>query len=301
MSDTKTNAQMIQEIKKHGDPGGSLAMALWLQNSGLVRKAVKAYAGRIEEDDARQECFCALLEAVDGYDAAAGVAFSTFFYNIMRWRLYSYCGKCSSVTVPDAARGALGRYKKIVRQYYQAAGREPTDDEAAALLGVSLDQVDGIRRAAAAEQPLYLDTPFDDGSGDGAADLYDIIPDTAADTEGAALDELHDEQRRAAVREALNMLPEDERKALYLHHAAGLTYQEAAERMGSTADEVRAALARGKRHIRTGKPRRVLDGVLPRSDVYGLGLRGGSASFAVTWTSSTERTALLDLGERQGA
>ena len=298
MTDTHiTNESLIQEIRRTGDPSGELKLALWRRNRGLVQKAVAMYDGRIESDDARQECFLAFLEAVDDYDAAAG-AFTTILFNRCKWRLYAYCGQCSAVSISAAARGEIIKYKDIVRQYYQLAGRAPTDQEACAVLGISPAQLDRIKAGVAAENVSYLDAPTDDGEG-GETDLYDIVPNESIDVAGAVVDGIHESEQRAAVREALGTLEAGERAAVVLHVMNELTYQQAADRTGTTAAAIRGDTAKGLRHLRTGKARRILEGYLPRGGIYSMGIRGGLSSFKSTWTSSTEFTALKDLGALQ--
>jgi hypothetical protein len=73
-------------------------------------------------------------------------------------------------------------------------------------------------------------------------------PDGAATTDVAA--DVDGRTRRGIVRAALASLPLPYRRSVFLHHYAGLSYDEIAEHEGTTAGAVRSRLLRARRLLR---------------------------------------------------
>lgn len=293
-----TNEQLIDEIRA-GDPDStkSKIMELWDQNSGLIWKACRKYAGRIEEEDAKQECYFAFTDAVNKYDAAGGASFGTFLYNRCLWHLHRYIENCGDIIrIPIQRRQTIRSYQKFVRQWYQVKGEQPDAWTIKMSLGLSADQLDQLREDMQALNIRSLDEPLTDDPEDGTA--ADLVRDEAADVEAAGMDPLFYQERKRAVWGAVDSLEPSEGEAIRLYYRHGLTYEQAAALSGVSAERIRARLARGIRRLRTEKRFKELRGFIDLSPVYSMGIQG--SNFNRTWTSSTERTALhiMEMEER---
>lgn len=290
-----TNEQLIDEIRA-GDQDSTKLMKLWDQNSGLIWKACRKYAGRIEEEDAKQECYFAFTDAVNKYDAAGGASFGTFLYNRCLWHLHRYIENCGDIIrIPAQRRQTIRQYMRFTRQYYQIKGREPSDLTLYAYLGLSPDQLRQLRADLRAVKVKSLDTPLSDDPEGGT--LSDLILDEGEDIEAAATDPVFIQERRRAVWSAVDSLKEKDREAIRAYYQDGLTYQQAAALDGVTPERIRARLVHGLQELRKPKYRE-LRGFIDLSPIYSMGIQG--SNFNRTWTSSTEKTALhlLEMEER---
>ncbi|MDO5476900.1 MAG: sigma-70 family RNA polymerase sigma factor [Eubacteriales bacterium] len=294
-----TNEEIITAIRTEGDPDRHLLMDLWNQNAGLIRKACGKMQGYLEPEDARQECFIPFSEAVDAYDPGAGQSFASFLYSRLSWHLIRYVQDSgASIRIPIYQRDTIRKYRKYVTSYYQITGKEPEDRTICAVLDLSPEQLQQLRKDQCCINPKSLDAPLSAGEDD-AVCLSDIIPDTGADIEEPTTEAIFRQQRRRAVWDAVDSLEAaQEREAVRLYYREGMTYQQAAEVMGVSAQRVRAVIAQAFRKLRTRKKYRVLREFVDLSPLYSMGIRGGIGSFNRTWTSSTENAALKDL-ERQ--
>ena len=95
-----------------------------------------------------------------------------------------------------------------------------------------------------AHKQRQLRTVFPEGRGAESADLE--LRDETPDPQ----DELTAEERRRALREALNLLPEKERLALLLRDVEGFSTAEVASMLGSSETTVRSQICRGRLRLK---------------------------------------------------
>ena len=289
----KSNEEIIDQIRKDGDPERKLLLDLWERNAGMIRNASKRFDSYIEPDDMLQECYIAFHNAVKDYDPAAGFTFITHLKNAVVWHLSRYVKECGAmIRIPDYQRQQIRRYRKYCRQYYQSHGEEPSDDLIRRALGLSKKQLDQLRADSLCSTMASLDKPiFSDGDED--LFLMDTVMDPAADVEMDVSESVFSQERRRAVWDAVDSLDKPlEATAIRAYYQAGKTYKQIGEAAGISGNMVRNRIASGIRKLRTGKRYRVLRDFVDLSPEYSKGLQGGMNSFNRTWTSSTEQTAL---------
>ncbi len=290
-----TNEELLNVIRE-GDPDNAGLMELWKQNSGIVRKACMKYSGYIEQEDALQECFIAFLDAVNDYNPINGKNFAGYVYNRCRWHLHRYYENCGGmIRIPADQRQKMLRYNRFTREYYQKRGELPSDRTICAMLQIGPDQLRQLRKDLyAVKQVQSLDASLsEDDQEEGT--LYDVVENEAVDVEGDSIKETFEEQRRQAVRAAVNTLNPKEQQAIQMYYWDRLTYKQIGEAAGVTGEMIRARIARGMRRLRTGKQRNLLRQYIERSEIYSAALRGGSQMFRRSWTSSTERIAVQNV------
>ena len=264
-------------------------MELWSQNKGLIGKACGKYAGRIEEEDAKQECFIAFMAAVKEYDPEKGAAFSTYLHSRCMWRLGRYAADCGQIVrLPQYRRQAIGNYMQFVRQWYQVKGEQPDNWTLQMCLGLSADDIEQLRDDMRLLNIRSIDEPLTDDQEGGT--LADLVQDPGADAEAAAMDPLFIQERKRAVWAAVDSLKPKEGEAVRMYYGQGLTYDQAAALSGVSRQQIRASLARGIRRLRTEPRYKELREFVDLSPVYSMGIQ--RSNFNRTWTSSTERTAL---------
>lgn len=286
------NNELLTVIREGGNQDNSLLMELWRQNAGMIGKACGKYAGRLEEEDAKQECYFAFMDAVKEYNPAAGMTFANYLYSRCLWHLSRYMDNCgSTVRIPVNRRQQIRLYNRFVRQWYQTKGSRPNNWVLGMYLGLSEEDIKQIREDMRALNIRSIDEPLtDDPEGGTAADL---IQDKTADTEAAGMDHVFIQERKRAIWEAVGTLPNREGEAIRLYYHDGMTYNQAAAAIGGTPQLIRNRVAAGLRKLRTEKRFKVLRDFADLSPVYGRAITGtGSGTFNRTFTSATEKTAL---------
>lgn len=170
-------------------------------------RAMDGRAGMVLEDYI-QVAFLALLDALEGWDPAAG-AFLTWY----------------SLKLKGAFTEAVG-------------------------MRTQRDKRDPIHHA------LSLDAPFMDSESGESLTFADILEDPAASEEIAGIAERDfQDQRRMAVRRAIDSLQEQQRQAVVLRYCYGLSLDQTAARMGTTRATAMTAEQKGLRLLRHPKNR----------------------------------------------
>ena len=210
----------------------------------LVEHLAKRFRNRGEPyDDLVQVATIGLIKAIDRYDPARGVEFSTYATptivgEIKRW----FRDKGWAVRVPRRLQELRLSIGTATASLTQQLGRSPTVGELAELIGISEDEVLEGLESATAYSTLSLDAP-DGTDGEGPAVLDNI---------GQEDDALLDVENREALKPLLSRLNERERRILMLRFFAGMTQSQIAEDVGISQMHVSRLLARTLAKLRQG-------------------------------------------------
>lgn len=289
-----SNEQIIDQIRTRGDSGGRLTLQLWERNAGIIRKACKKYKGFIDQEDAMQECYFAFVGALNEYDPEGGATFAGFCFDRCRWHLFRYIEECgATVRIPSHERHLITRYKRFVRQWCMNHGEEPDDAVICFNLNIPQDTLDRIRIDMSLMDVGSLDTPISEESDN--ATIADMVPDGSVNVEDDALESEFIKERARAVWGAVDTLKPVDAEAIRMCYKHGMTYKEAGEAAGVSGPAIRQRIASGMRDLRRGKQYKVLREFVDMSPTYSISIKGGSNTFNNTWTSSTERAALINI------
>ena len=283
-----TNEQIVSEIR-NGYSATDYMQSLYENNLPLIKKFIKPYTAYECEADLLQESYFGLLEAVKRYETDRNVQFMTFAQYWIKQSVQRYLENCgSTVRIPTHTRTKMSRILKATSQLRQEQGKEPTAADIAALLGVSVEEVQEIQGYM--QGVASLDTPI---SEDNSLTLADTLQADLS-VENDTVDKIYSEhsknelwgivERHTATREN-NII-----KEIFLHNK---TMAAVAREQGVTIDRIRQIKEKGLRRLRMGKAKREL---LEKFDIVESRLyRGGMKNYKEHGTSIVEYLAIQKL------
>jgi RNA polymerase sigma-B factor len=211
----------------------------------LARQLARRYERRDEPlDDLVQVASVGLVKAVQRFDPAREVAFSSFAVPTILGELKRYFRDSGwAVHVPRAMQERALEVNRAVTELSRNLGRSPTPAEVAESTGLTLEEVLEAMEAATAYDTVPLEAPRLDDEGDGDG----VVERLGSEDHGYALAEYS-----ATLAPQLQALPERDRQVLYLRFVEDLTQSEIAERIGVSQMHVSRLIRRALARLRDG-------------------------------------------------
>ncbi len=166
--------------------------------------------------DLCQEGAIGLMLAVTRFKLEKGFKFSTYASWGIRQRIIRAIeNNGSGIRLPVYTKGKIKKFLITKKELTEKLGQEPSDEEIAKRMIVSLERITTIKKAIAL-RIISLDEPYVKG-GESGYPLLDFIPDPRQNTEETA--EVF--FRREAINRALEILAPREREVITLRYGLG--------------------------------------------------------------------------------
>ena len=290
------NEQLVARIQG-GDNEAENMLQLWRQNKAFIATIARRYSAGAEMEDLEQEGYIALCEAVQHYDPARGMSFIGYAAFWIKRRMRICADNSRTVRLSFNAGDEVRQYQKIMREYRQEYGCDPSDRELCGFLYVSREKLDQIRKAAQMGNIRSLDEPVRGMEGD--ISIGDTVP-SGEDMEEDTIRGIDKERMKRELWLAVDQLPGNLPAAVRLRYEDGLTLEKTGRALGVNRERARQLESKAMRILR--QPHRCrtfrayFEEYLSAAPIHHVGV----SRFQTTWMSEVEIEALRWAEEELG-
>ena len=245
-ADPQTSISRKQETLEilqayRANPSIKLRNQLANLNIGLVRREAYHWKNQCQEsfEDLMQVGSLGLINAIERFDVSKGNAFSSFAVPYIKGEIQHYLrDKSPTVRMPRAWLTTYNQGCKIIRNKRAETGREPSSQEIANELGITISEWYDIKLACQNRSPLSLDTPIDQ-SEESSTSIGDLVTDQKYQSFQLA------QEDNLRLQQALDLLEDRTREVVEFVFLKEFTHREVAETLGISAVTVSRQLKKG--------------------------------------------------------
>ena len=201
---------------------------LFEENTGLIYSVARRFLGRgVEMEDLFQIGSIGLLKAVDKFDPAFEVRFSTYAIPMILGELKRFFRDDGMIKVSRSIKENQHRVYLAREKIEKELGREPSLKEIAEMLGMPPEEVAMTMDSAAEVESLYRTVYQSEGTD---ISLIDKIPEKENAEEHLL--------NRIFLEEILGKLESSDRKLIYMRYFQDMSQTQVAERLGVSQVQV---------------------------------------------------------------
>jgi RNA polymerase sigma factor for flagellar operon FliA len=196
----------------------------------IAERVLQTLPKSIELDDLSSAGTFGLMDAINGFDLTRGIKFKTYCTTRIRGSILDELR--SQDWVPRLVRLKAHRLDRAIRQLEGELGRAPNQAEVAAVLGISLEELQAHEAEAKAKTIFSLSEKWDDGDEEKEMEKVEILADRKS------VDPIDTIQQRDALDMITGSLTKKERLIVLMYYYEGLTMREIGEIMELTDSRV---------------------------------------------------------------
>ena len=233
-------------LKRYRDPGDPVDLTAVVERFLPLARQLAARYQRPDEpfDDVFQVACFGLVKAVERFDVARGVAFSSYAVPTITGEIKRHFrDRTWSVRVPRDLQELALRVERVVGDLIRDLGRQPSVIEVARAVEATEEEVLEAMQAANAYRATSLDAP--------RASRDEDAGETLGDALGVADDGYERAEQHAVLQRLMTALTPRERRVLRLRFEEDLTQAEIGERIGVSQMQVSRVLRQAIIRLRT--------------------------------------------------